>query len=87
MDEATLARWIKRLEDAPYFAFDTETTSLAYMAAELVGVSFAVTAGEAAYVPFGHRYLGAPAQLSQTQVLEALRPSWKILRSPKLAKI
>ena len=86
LDEATLARWIKRLEDAPCFAFDTETTSLAYMAAELVGVSFAVTAGEAAYVPFGHRYLGAPAQLSQTQVLEALRPLLEDPAKPKIGQ-
>ena len=54
------------------------------MAAELVGVSFAVTRGEAAYVPFGHRYLGAPAQLSQGQVLEALRP---LLEDPAKLKI
>ena len=84
LDEAGLQRWLKRLEDAPCFAFDTETTSLAYMAAELVGVSFAVTRGEAAYVPFGHRYLGAPAQLSQVQVLEALRP---LLEDPGKRKI
>ena len=84
LDEAGLQRWLKRLEDASCFAFDTETTSLAYMAAELVGVSFAVTRGEAAYVPFGHRYLGAPAQLSQVQVLEALRP---LLEDPGKRKI
>jgi DNA polymerase-1 len=84
LDEAGLQRWLKRLEDVPCFAFDTETTSLAYMAAELVGVSFAVTRGEAAYVPFGHRYLGAPAQLSQGQVLEALRP---LLEDPAKLKI
>ena len=84
LDEAGLQRWLKRLEEAPCFAFDTETTSLVYMAAELVGVSFAVTSGEAAYVPFGHRYLGAPAQLSQGQVLEALRP---LLEDPGKRKI
>ena len=84
LDEAGLQRWLKRLEEAPCFAFDTETTSLVYMAAELVGVSFAVTSGEAAYVPFGHRYLGAPAQLSQVQVLEALRP---LLEDPGKRKI
>ncbi|MEL0212384.1 MAG: DNA polymerase, partial [Novosphingobium sp.] len=86
LDEAGLQRWLKRLEDAPCFAFDTETTSLAYMAAELVGVSFAVTAGEAAYVPFGHRYLGAPAQLSQAQVLEALRPLLEDPAKPKIGQ-
>ncbi len=56
------------------------------MAAELVGVSFAVTAGEAAYVPFGHRYLGAPAQLSQAQVLEALRPLLEDPAKPKIGQ-
>ena len=86
LDEAGLQRWLKRLEDAPCFAFDTETTSLAYIAAELVGVSFAVTAGEAAYVPFGHRYLGAPAQLSQAQVLEALRPLLEDPAKPKIGQ-
>jgi DNA polymerase I len=66
--------WLARLRDAELFAFDTETTSLDYMSAELVGVSFAVTPGEAAYVPLAHDYPGAPAQLSRDEVLEALRP-------------
>jgi DNA polymerase-1 len=66
--------WLARLEAAELFAFDTETTSLDYMRAEIVGVSFAVTPGEAAYVPLAHRYPGAPDQLDRDAVLEALRP-------------
>jgi DNA polymerase-1 len=68
-DEAQLERWLERLARAPLFAFDTETTSLDYMVAELVGVSFAVNAGEAAYVPLAHSYPGAPAQLDRELVL------------------
>ena len=84
LDEKTFKKWLKRLKDAPIFAFDTETTSIDYMAAELVGVSFAVEAGEAAYVPVAHSYEGAPEQLSRDYVLDALKP---ILESPKHAKI
>lgn len=79
-----LNHWIKQLETCEYFAFDTETTSLDYMQAKLVGVSFACTAGQAAYVPFGHDYLGAPAQLSQEQVLGALKP---LLENPQIKKL
>jgi DNA polymerase-1 len=84
LDEETLLRWIERLREAGKFAFDTETTSLDYMQAQLVGVSFAVGSGRAAYVPCGHDYLGAPAQLSRQQVLEALRP---LLETEQLQKI
>jgi len=73
-DTAALRRWVEQLRVAGRFAFDTETTSLAYMHAELVGVSFATRAGEAAYVPLGHAYPGAPPQLPQEDVLAALRP-------------
>ncbi|HEX5056711.1 MAG TPA: DNA polymerase I [Gammaproteobacteria bacterium] len=66
--------WLERLRESTLFAFDTETTSLDYMQAELVGVSFAVTAGEAAYVPVGHRYPGVPDQLPCEYVLEQLKP-------------
>ena len=69
-----LAEWVERLRGAELFAFDTETTSIDYMQAQLVGFSFAIDPGEAAYVPVGHNYAGAPAQLSLTAVLEALRP-------------
>ncbi len=72
--EAALEDWLRRLEQAELFAFDTETTSLNYMQAEVVGVSFAVEPGRAAYVPLAHRYPGAPEQLDRARVLERLRP-------------
>ena len=72
--EEELDRWIEKLSAASCFAFDTETTSLDYMKAELVGVSFACVAGEAAYVPMNHDYEGAPTQLSTDLVLQKLRP-------------
>ena len=74
LDSKSFERWIKRLEAADQFAFDTETTSLDYMAARVVGVSFAVEQGKAAYVPFGHDYIDAPDQLTEEQVLGALKP-------------
>lgn len=76
--------WLEKLKEAPLFAFDTETTSLNYMEAELVGVSFAVNVGEAAYVPVAHDYAGAPEQLSRELVLAALKP---ILEDPDKAKL
>jgi len=84
LDAAQLMRWVDRLEAAPLFAFDTETTSLDYMTAELVGVSFAVTPHEAAYVPLAHRYPGAPDQLERDWVLERLRP---LLEDPARPKV
>ena len=84
LDEAALDAWIERLGAADAIAFDTETTSLDYMQADLVGVSFAVEPGRAAYVPFGHDYTGAPAQLAPDLVLGKLRP---ILESERPAKI
>ena len=79
-----LADWVQRLQRADLFAFDTETTSIDYMQADLVGFSFSVQPGEAAYVPVGHAYAGAPAQLSLTAVLDALRP---LLTNPARAKV
>jgi DNA polymerase-1 len=76
--------WLKRLLQAELFAFDTETTSLDYMEAQVVGVSFAVEPLEAAYVPLCHDYLGAPEQLGREQVLEALRP---LLEDESRAKV
>ncbi|MFW5970352.1 MAG: 5'-3' exonuclease H3TH domain-containing protein, partial [Halofilum sp. (in: g-proteobacteria)] len=84
LDEATLDAWIARLEAAELFAFDTETTSLEAMNAELVGLSFAVEAGHAAYVPVAHRYTGAPEQLGREYVLERLRP---LLEDEQRAKV
>ncbi len=74
LNEEALARWIDVLKQAPYFAFDTETDQLNYMQANLVGLSFSIVAGKAAYVPMAHDYLGAPEQLSRTTVLAALKP-------------
>lgn len=84
LTEADLDTWIEKLKSAEAFAFDTETTSLKYMEARVVGVSFAVAPGEAAYVPFGHDYLGAPTQLSEELVLGKLKP---ILEDPNCKKI
>lgn len=66
--------WLKQLEAAELFAFDTETTSLDYMQAEIVGVSFAIEPGKAAYLPLAHDYLGAPEQLDRDAVLTRLKP-------------
>jgi len=76
--------WFKQLDHAPLFAFDTETTSLYYSKAEIVGVSFAVTPGHAAYVPLAHDYPGVPDQLDRTEILERLRP---LLEDPHKAKL
>ncbi|MFH0351485.1 MAG: DNA polymerase I [Chromatiales bacterium] len=84
LDRGHLDRWIERLRHAELIAFDTETTSLDYMQALLVGVSFSLQAGEAAYVPVAHDYPGAPLQLSREEVLEALRP---ILEDPSRPKL
>ena len=69
-----LDAWIAKLKKAKRFAFDTETTSLDYMDAELVGVSFCCEPGKAAYVPIGHDYVGAPQQLSKADLLKRLKP-------------
>ncbi|MDE2235587.1 MAG: DNA polymerase I [Gammaproteobacteria bacterium] len=84
LDETKLEQWIARLEAAPLFAFDTETTSLDYMRAEIVGVSFAVETGEAAYLPLAHVYAGAPAQLDRAKVLQRLKA---LLENPAHAKL
>ncbi len=66
-------RWLTRIDKAELVAFDTETTSLDYMAAEIVGLSLSVSAGDAAYIPVAHDYPGAPDQLPRDEVLEKLR--------------
>ncbi|MFV2005406.1 MAG: DNA polymerase I [Gammaproteobacteria bacterium] len=73
LDKKSFDRWLKKLNGAKQFAFDTETTSLDYMKARVVGVSFAVEVGEAAYVPFAHDYMDAPQQLSEQDVLGGLQ--------------
>ena len=84
MNGTQLHEWIEKLKAADAFAFDTETTSLDYMHAEIVGVSFACAAGEAAYIPMAHSYENAPAQLGRDFVLKKLKP---ILENPEIKKI
>ena len=79
-----LESWLARLRAAPLFAFDTETTSLDYMVAEIVGVSFCIEPGSAAYVPLAHDYAGAPEQLPRARVLAALQPLLEDPDRPKL---
>jgi DNA polymerase-1 len=72
-DETQLDIWLEKLAKADAFAFDTETTSIDYMEAKLVGLSFCCEAGKAAYVPMAHNYIGAPVQLSMELVLSKIR--------------
>jgi DNA polymerase-1 len=84
--EADFLAWLDKLAQAGLFAFDTETTSLDYMRAEIVGLSFAVTPGEAAYVPLAHDYPGAPAQLDRAWALARLKPLLEDPAKPKLGQ-
>ncbi len=84
LDETRFDAWLGRLEQAELFSFDTETTSLNYMQAEIVGVSFAIEAGEAAYVPLAHDYPGAPDQLDRDATLARLKP---LLEDPARHKV
>lgn len=84
LSEDKLDSWLRKLEQAEVWAFDTETTSLNYMEAELVGLSFACEQGKAAYVPVAHDYPGAPEQLSRELVLKKLKP---LLENKKPAKV
>ncbi|MFO1372010.1 MAG: DNA polymerase I [Candidatus Competibacteraceae bacterium] len=86
LNQATFDAWLERLRAAELFAFDTETTSLSYLDARIVGVSFAVNPGEAAYVPLAHDYPGAPDQLNREHVLEQLRPLLEDTSRPKLGQ-
>ncbi len=79
-----LDQWIDAMQKADVVAFDTETTSLDYMQAEVVGVSISTEPGKACYVPVAHDYPGAPDQLDRDEVLQALRP---ILEDPDKAKL
>ncbi|MFL7040835.1 DNA polymerase I [Vibrio lentus] len=84
LDEASFNVWLEKLKAADVFAFDTETDSLDYMVANLVGLSFATEEGVAAYVPVAHDYLDAPQQLDRDWVLEQLKP---ILEDDAQAKV
>jgi DNA polymerase-1 len=83
-DPARFDAWVDKLRRADLFSFDTETDSLDYMRAQIVGVSFAVDAGSAAYVPLAHDYPGAPAQLDRSKILQALKP---LLEDPRHKKL
>jgi DNA polymerase-1 len=84
LSQDALDVWLAKLAAAPLISFDTETDSLNYMQARVVGVSFAVTPGEAAYIPLGHDYAGAPEQLDREKVLAALKPLLEDLTKAKL---
>ncbi|TOP78422.1 DNA polymerase I [Vibrio parahaemolyticus] len=84
LDEASFNAWLEKLKAAELFAFDTETDSLDYMVVNLVGLSFAIDEGIAAYVPVAHDYLDAPEQLDRDWVLEQLKP---ILEDNAQAKV
>ena len=84
LDAERFAHWLQKLKDAELFAFDTETTSTDAQQAQLVGVSFAVSPFEAAYVPLAHSYMGVPTQLDLDDVLKALKP---LLEDPQKTKV
>ncbi len=84
LSEAQLASWLDKISAAPLISIDTETTSLDPMRARLVGLSFAIEPGHAAYLPLAHDYPGAPAQLDFTAALAAVRP---LLESPLVRKV
>lgn len=84
LDKTLFEQWLQKLQACEVFAFDTETTSVHYMQAELVGLSFAIEAGKAAYIPLTHDYEGAPEQLDKDWVLAQLKP---LLESKKIKKI
>jgi DNA polymerase-1 len=84
LTQPALETWLERLRQAPQFAFHTETTSLDYMRARIVGVSFCCAAGHAAYVPLAHDYPGVPAQLDAVRALALLKP---LLEDPARPKV
>ena len=84
LTEADLNRWVEKLKQAKLFALDTETDNLDYMAANLVGISFALENGEAAYLPLQLDYLGAPKTLEKTTALSMLKP---VLENPVIQKV
>ena len=84
LTESELTAWIEKINHADLVAVDTETTSLDYMRAQLVGISLSTAPGEAAYIPFAHDYMGAPEQLKPEFVLDSLKP---YLEDPALTKV
>ncbi len=84
LTQDAFSTWLQRLQQVDCFAFDTETNSLDYLSAELIGISFSVQTGEAAYIPVAHDYMGAPEQLGRDMVLEKLK---LLLENPNIKKI
>ena len=84
LTQASLDAWLEKLAAAPLITFDTQTDNLDYMQARLIGISLALTPGEAAYVPLGHDYPGAPVQLDRAKVLSALKPVLEDMTKAKL---
>jgi DNA polymerase-1 len=84
LTQQQLQLWLNKLKEADLFAFDTETTSLDYLDARIVGLSFAVKTGEAAYLPLKHDYVGAPDQLAFDAVMEQFKP---LLEDPTQLKV
>ena len=84
LEQARFDYWLQRLQESKEFAIDTETTSVDYMQAELVGISLCLEPGEACYIPLMHRYENAPQQLDKAKVLAALKP---VLENPAIGKI
>ena len=84
LTQDALEKWLAKLQQADLFAFDTETTSLNYMQAELVGMSFCIEEGEAAYLPLAHDYVDAPQQLDRSEVLALFKP---LLEDKSKAKV
>jgi len=84
LTQAAFDTWLQKLQKAKQFAIDTETTSVDYMLARLVGISLCIEAGQACYIPLGHDYPESPKQLDKANVLAALKP---VLENPAIGKI
>ena len=84
LTDESFQNWVRQLQTCKQFAIDTETTSVEYMVAELVGISLCIEAGKACYIPLCHSYEGAPSQLKKKDVLAILKP---ILENPDIGKI
>lgn len=84
LDKASFNEWLERLKKAELISIDTETTSVNYMDAQLVGISLSLEVGEACYIPLAHSYVGVPEQLDRQWVLDALKP---VLHNPAIGKL
>ncbi len=84
LDQSSFDSWLQKISSVELFAIDTETTSINYMDAEIVGLSLCVEENKACYIPISHNYSGAPQQLNRQQVLQALKP---VLENPEIGKV